>query len=630
MWPFRRRADGGPPVGPPAEPSGPPGAPAVHRGEWRSLPPIQRLVTPPSGTFGTASFESGLTSRQPTGVLGQLGHFVASDAPGGTVAGFARPPVGRAFAPPPGGAWTADGEAAAGGEAGPEPTEVAPVRPRPPTRDLVRAPALPSTPVVARAVAVAQPTPEVVPVVRAPKEEAVVATPDPEPVAAAAAVEPEPVPAVATDPVVEPQTTPREPPSPPVVPTLAAPPARRRLGLGPPLPAPRAPGGGGALPSAPRSSAAAAVSLPRGPASLQRRATAPASGATPAAPPPASPHGPPTAPAVGGSPVPGLPHPASGPTGAPAGDPGPAVTPEVSQVVAAILSTGPGEPWPNAPLVGDLPLVATRAEPAAADGPPVGGDAPVAVQRRAPSLVTAPDPYSQPGGGHRAPSGTVPAALAVSPDETLPVAPLAAERSLVARRRGSVPRGSSPASPVATPTTTVPPVQRTLGSPAPAPTPAPAPAATAAPSTGTGAREPVPSGWVDAGAVAVAAGLGHRAPDGSVVFGLLPASTGGFRPPPSATVQRAEDEGTPPAQEPAPAGASAPPSTTVTAPAPPAEAPAPAAGGATPGAAGATLTDRDVDRLARRLYPRLRDHLRGELRLDRERLGRATDLGSRN
>ena len=42
------------------------------------------------------------------------------------------------------------------------------------------------------------------------------------------------------------------------------------------------------------------------------------------------------------------------------------------------------------------------------------------------------------------------------------------------------------------------------------------------------------------------------------------------------------------------------------------------------------MTDRDVDRLARRLYPRLRDHLRGELRLDRERLGRATDLGLRS
>ncbi len=51
---------------------------------------------------------------------------------------------------------------------------------------------------------------------------------------------------------------------------------------------------------------------------------------------------------------------------------------------------------------------------------------------------------------------------------------------------------------------------------------------------------------------------------------------------------------------------------------------------APPTATPAAMSDRDVDRLARRLYPRLRDHLRGELRLDRERLGRASDLGLRS
>ena len=219
------------------------------------------------------------------------------------------------------------------------------------------------------------------------------------------------------------------------------------------------------------------------------------------------------------------------------------------------------------------------------------------------------------------------------------------------------------------------------------------------------------SGFVDAGAVAVAAGLAHRAEDGSVVFGTGPPSPSPSAewgsPPPDASVksqattqwpaapgpttarlfavQRAAADsqassGTSPrasaltsataippapptrrvsvtAHAPAPTWASAvqreaeageassatpsePPSAATpditTAPAAPADAgttstaaaatPPPAAAAA---AGPAAMTDRDVDRLARRLYPRLRDHLRGELRLDRERLGRASDVGMR-
>ena len=114
MRPFRRHPDR-----PRPEPSrGPalqlgvgraPGEPAVHRGEWRSLPPIQRMVTPADGTFGPGPFgpgpfETGLTTRQSPALLGRLGHFVAPDAPGGTFEAVTRPLGRRSFAPPPGAA----------------------------------------------------------------------------------------------------------------------------------------------------------------------------------------------------------------------------------------------------------------------------------------------------------------------------------------------------------------------------------------------------------------------------------------------------------------------------------------------------------------------------------------------
>jgi hypothetical protein len=60
---------------------------------------------------------------------------------------------------------------------------------------------------------------------------------------------------------------------------------------------------------------------------------------------------------------------------------------------------------------------------------------------------------------------------------------------------------------------------------------------------------------------------------------------------------------------------------------PPAAAPPPSAA---PGAAAAPGTgDAELDELGRRLYPRIRDHLKAELSMDRERAGLLNDLGLR-
>jgi hypothetical protein len=72
-------------------------------------------------------------------------------------------------------------------------------------------------------------------------------------------------------------------------------------------------------------------------------------------------------------------------------------------------------------------------------------------------------------------------------------------------------------------------------------------------------------------------------------------------------VQRAED---PPAPPPA---AAPPPSASGGGPTPPASASPPAGGG------------QNLDELSRQLYDRIRDRLRAELRLDRERAGMASD-----
>jgi hypothetical protein len=202
-------------------------------------------------------------------------------------------------------------------------------------------------------------------------------------------------------------------------------------------------------------------------------------------------------------------------------------------------------------------------------------------------------------------------------------------------------------------------VPPTLDAPAPVPLGHPAPPVVQR-ARASSPTAPVRTGFVDAGAVAVAAGLAHRAADGSVVFQPPASTTTGVvshsatapsRPAasragsPAPTVQRVLDGPSPPVTEspvveprteafappvgPSPSGPTpgVPAQETPAAPIPPSPAtPSPTTATATP----AAMSDRDVDRLARRLYPRLRDHLRGELRLDRERLGRASDLGLRS
>jgi hypothetical protein len=107
---------------------------------------------------------------------------------------------------------------------------------------------------------------------------------------------------------------------------------------------------------------------------------------------------------------------------------------------------------------------------------------------------------------------------------------------------------------------------------------------------------------VDPAAAAVASGLATRAPDGSVVF-TAPSE----QPQGTVAVQR-QDE--------------APPTSTA---APQAPAPA-AAAGAADAPAGAAQSNDQVDELAKRVYDTIRQRLKVELRLDRERSGRLTDL----
>ena len=118
------------------------------------------------------------------------------------------------------------------------------------------------------------------------------------------------------------------------------------------------------------------------------------------------------------------------------------------------------------------------------------------------------------------------------------------------------------------------------------------------PASSTPARPPAPA-WADPAAAAVASGLAVRAPDGSVVFTAPPEDSTD-----TVALQRQGD-------------ASAAP--------PPAAAPAaPVAGGPAP--AGAAQTNDQVDELAKRVYDTVRQRLKAELRLDRERSGRLTDL----
>ncbi len=118
----------------------------------------------------------------------------------------------------------------------------------------------------------------------------------------------------------------------------------------------------------------------------------------------------------------------------------------------------------------------------------------------------------------------------------------------------------------------------------------------------------------DPGAAAIAAGVAQGAADGSFVFapprgeagGSSDAEVTGFAGSAS-SVQRAPESAAAPDAQPAPEAAAAPTS-------------APSAG-ATP------HDDNDkLEQLAKQLYDKIRDRLKAELRLDRERWGRVTDL----
>lgn len=142
----------------------------------------------------------------------------------------------------------------------------------------------------------------------------------------------------------------------------------------------------------------------------------------------------------------------------------------------------------------------------------------------------------------------------------------------------------APAAPVTAPVAFAEPVQRTPFPPPSARQTSRLELATPSPPAGP----PAPA-WVDPASAAVASGLATRAPDGSVVF---------TTPSDEPTVQRqAEAAGPPP--------------------------PAPSTGAAP---AGGAQTNDQVDELAKRVYDTIRQRLKAELRLDRERSGRLTDL----
>jgi hypothetical protein len=120
--------------------------------------------------------------------------------------------------------------------------------------------------------------------------------------------------------------------------------------------------------------------------------------------------------------------------------------------------------------------------------------------------------------------------------------------------------------------------------------------------TRTGAAAAPSLSLFNPAAVALSSGLATLDPDGSVVFASPPDGTPGPGPGTAAspvTAQRAPEDAAPP----------------------PAAAAAPAAGGAPGG-----QTNEQLEELAKNLYDKIRERLKAELRLDRERWGRITDL----
>jgi hypothetical protein len=160
-------------------------------------------------------------------------------------------------------------------------------------------------------------------------------------------------------------------------------------------------------------------------------------------------------------------------------------------------------------------------------------------------------------------------------------------------------------------------------------------------------RAEPPAAHVDPGAIAVARGLAHREPDGSVVFDLRPSLTLARQAPPmlphrdlpgspytlasplrtvpSDTVQRQEDDAGP-MDSPVPAADSKPPPVGLPAAAAPAAVTASAASSASAAPVAPAPPGPPLDELARQLFGPLAARLKAELRLDRERAGLLTDL----
>ncbi|MFC3484589.1 hypothetical protein ACFORH_11695 [Amycolatopsis roodepoortensis] len=85
MWRWRRKEPGSPPETPATL--------AVTRGDWRSLPPIQRVVAEHPLINPVQRFSSSLTSWRSPAYLEPLGHRVGPAEPAGVIGGLARAPM---------------------------------------------------------------------------------------------------------------------------------------------------------------------------------------------------------------------------------------------------------------------------------------------------------------------------------------------------------------------------------------------------------------------------------------------------------------------------------------------------------------------------------------------------------
>ncbi|MGP3966254.1 hypothetical protein [Streptomyces sp. 6N223] len=309
--------------------------------------------------------------------------------------------------------------------------------------------------------------------------------------------------------------------------------------------------------------------------------------------------------------------------------PGPAPEPEAEPA----QESGPGEEAPSRPLLGEDPLTVPEAPtppepavrhapvplqrlPAATDertGPvpaPTGPVVPLVAQRSVPLFSSPEQPSSSPPEPEAGPrvvpvrweAPAAPPAPGPGPGAG-PTAATPVQRAAVQAvpEDATVLDSRPPSGP------------RRLASP-PAPPPAPVQRATPGPAY----ARPAPSGGlVDAGAVAVAAGVAQRMPDGSVVF-----HTPAAMPAPAPTLQRQDETDAAPEPMPEPPGAESTAGMGDPAEAAASTAPAPEqAGGGADGAGGQSGTPAVSDEMVRALYAPLSRMLRAELRLERERAG---------